>query len=98
MIVTVLTPLLTLFSALGAVSRERLVVAFRASMRLIATANAVVALLAIPLAAPVLRMVYGRGLRTGRATALALLAWKLAAPSSACWPSRWSWRPPPSAT
>lgn len=78
MIVTVLTPLLTLFSALGAVSRERLLVAFRACMRLIATANAVVALLAIPLAAPVLRMVYGAAFEPA-ATALALLAWKLAA-------------------
>jgi O-antigen/teichoic acid export membrane protein len=78
MIVTVLMPLLTLFSALGSVSRERLVVAFRACMRLIATANAVVALLAIPLAAPVLRTLYGAAFEPA-ATALALLAWKLAA-------------------
>lgn len=78
MIVTVLMPLLTVFAAIATVSLDRLVVAFRACMRLVVTVNFAGALLAIPLAAPVLRLVYGAQFEPA-ATALILLAWKLAA-------------------
>ncbi len=74
-LVTVLTPLLSVFAALAP---DRLRAAFQAMMRLIAVAGLLIGLMAIPLAEPVLRLVYGAAF-AGASTALVLLAWKLAA-------------------
>lgn len=78
MLVTVLAPLLSVFAALAARSPDRLRAGFRAMMRPIAVAGLLVGLLAIPLAEPVLRLVYGAAFAPA-STALILLAWKLAA-------------------
>ncbi|UPY36719.1 oligosaccharide flippase family protein [Sediminicoccus sp. KRV36] len=74
-VVTVLTPLMAIFTAL-ANDRERLLLGFDAMMRLIATCSLVVGLLAIGFAAPVLTLVYGDAFAPASAT-LALFGWRI---------------------
>jgi O-antigen/teichoic acid export membrane protein len=77
-IVTVLSPLLTVFVAMAQTDRAALVVAFQSMLRLVATVMVFGALLATGLAGPVMVLVYGAAYASA-AAALALLAWKLAA-------------------
>ncbi len=73
--VTVLTPLVGVFASLAG-DRARLLLAFDAIMRLIATASVLCGLLAIGFAGPVLTLVYGAAFEPA-STTLALFGWRI---------------------